>query len=37
EVLLKNGVENGTIKFNMDTWWLNDGEFDQLPKDWRGR
>ena len=37
EVLMKNGVENGTIKFNMDTWWLNDGEYDKLPKDWRGR
>ncbi|VEU40611.1 unnamed protein product [Pseudo-nitzschia multistriata] len=31
EALLKNGKEVGRIKFKVDTWWLNDGDFAHLP------
>lgn len=37
EVLTKNGLDVGNIKFNMDTWWVDDGEFDNCSKEWRGR
>jgi len=37
EVLMKNGEEVGIIKFDMDTWWLDDGSFGKLTKEWRQR
>lgn len=30
EILMKNGKEVGSIKFHIDTWWLNDFKFANL-------
>eukprot|EP00536_Pseudo-nitzschia_multiseries_P000994 jgi/Psemu1/321876/estExt_fgenesh1_pg.C_120039 len=32
EMLTKNGKEVGMIKFNVDTWWLNDAKFQGLSE-----
>jgi len=32
EDLVKNGEKVGTIKFNMDSWWLDEGSFDNLAR-----